>query len=167
MARLSGTWTFTAIAKLADWDQRIVITGSTNADGAHPMVAGSVVPNVRGIDYEVESQAFNPVLGAWLDSFQIEQMSWHPVKGVVLTISADDRTSSPDADFDDLVVECTTTDPELIPPKLNGPPLDLTIPERVVRQKPDRPKRPRPPREPRATTPPKEARPPYTYKKNG
>ena len=82
MARLSGTWTFTAIAKLADWDQRIVITGSTNADGAHPMVAGSVVSNVRGIEYEVQSQAFNPVLGAWLDSFQIEQMSWHPDKGV-------------------------------------------------------------------------------------
>jgi hypothetical protein len=156
MARLSGTWTFTAIAKLADWDQRIVITGSTNADGAHPMVAGTVLPNVRGIDFEVKSQAFNPVLAQWLDSFQIELMSWHPVKGVVLTISADDRTSAPDADFDDLVVECTTTDPELTPPRLNGPPMDLTIPERYVRQKPDRPKPPRRPPKPR---------PPEKYKK--
>lgn len=143
MARLSGTWTLTAIAKLAAWDQRVVITGSTNADGAHPMVAGTVIPNVRGIDVEVKSQAFNPVMGQWLDSFQIEVMSWDPVKGVMLTISADDRTNAPDADFDDLVVECTTTDPELAPPRFKGPRMDLTIPERYVRPKHDRP-RPRP-----------------------
>ena len=140
MARLSGTWTLTAIAKLAAWDQRVVITGSTNADGAHPMVAGTVLPNMRGIDFEVKSQAFNPVMAQWLDSFQIELMSWDPVKGVMLTISADDRTNAPDADFDDLVVECTTTDPELAPPRFRGPRMDLTIPERYVRQKPDRPR---------------------------
>jgi hypothetical protein len=144
MARLSGTWTLTAIAKLADWDQRVVITGSTNADGAHPMVAGTVLPNVRGIDFEVKSQAFNPVMGQWLDSFQIEVMSWDPIKGVLLTISADDRTNAPDADFDDLVVECITTDPELAPPRFRGPRMDLTIPERYVRQKRDRPRPRRP-----------------------
>lgn len=111
------------------------------------MVAGTVIPNVRGMGFEVKSQAFNPALGQWLDSFQIARMSWHPIKGIVLTISADDRTNAPDADFDDLVVEATTTDPELTPPRLNGPPMDLTIPERVVRQKPERPKpdRPQPP----------------------
>lgn len=123
----------TAIAKLAAWDQRVVITGSTNADGAHPMVAGTVLPNVRGIDFEVKPQAFNPVTGVWLDSFQIERMSWDPLKGVLLTISADDRTNAPDADFNDLVVECTTSDPELVPPRFNGPRMDLTIPERYVR----------------------------------
>lgn len=140
MARLSGTWTLTAIAKLADWDQRIVISGSTNADGAHPMVPGTVIPNVRGIDFDVRSQAFNPAMGVWLDSFQREVMAWDPVKGVFLTISADDRTSAPDADFNDLVVVCTTTDPELTPPRLLGPPMDLTIPERLVREKPKRPR---------------------------
>jgi hypothetical protein len=143
MARLSGTWTLTAIAKLAAWDQRVVISGSTNADGAHPMGAGTVIPNVRGIDFEVKSQALNPVTGLWLDSFQIEVMSWDPVKGVMLTISADDRTNAPDADFDDLVVECTTNDPELVPPRYAGPRMDLTIPERYVRQKRDEP-RPQP-----------------------
>ena len=140
MARLSGTWALTAIAKLAGWDQRVVIPGSTNADGAHPMVAGTVLPNIRGTDFEVKSQAFNPTMAQWLDSFQIELMSWDPVKGVMLTISADDRTNAPDADFDDLVVECTTTDPELAPPRFRGPRMDLTIPERYVRQKPDRPR---------------------------
>ncbi len=134
MARLSGTWTLTAIAKLAEWDQRIVITGSANADGAHPMVPGTIIPNVRGVDFEVTSQAFNPMVGAWLDSFQLEMMSWDSIKGVVLTISADDRTNTPDADFDDLVVECVTTDPELVPPRFLGPRMDLTIPERYVRQ---------------------------------
>lgn len=135
MARLSGTWTLTAIAKLAAWDQRIVIAGSTNADGAHPMVAGTVVPNVRGVDFEVKPQAFNPVLAQWLDSFQVDSMSWDPIKGVMLTISADDRSSTPDADFNDLVVVCTTTDPELMPPRFNAPRMDLTIPERYVREK--------------------------------
>jgi hypothetical protein len=152
MARLSGTWTLTAIAKLAAWDQRVVITGSTNADGAHPMVPGTVIPNVRGIDFEVKSQAFNPVMGAWLDSFQIDVMSWDPVKGVMLTISADDRTNAPDADFNDLVIECTTSDPELVPPRFNGPPMDLTIPERYMRPQRDRP-RPRRPRKDYSASP--------------
>lgn len=144
MARLSGTWTLRATTKEAAWDQRVVIAGSTNADGAHPMVVGTVIPNVRGVDMEVTTQAFNPVAGQWLESFQIEVMSWHPAKGVVVTISADDRTNAPDADFNDLIVECTSSDPELEPPRFDGPRLDLTIPEKYVGQKSHYPE-PRPP----------------------
>ena len=132
MARLSGTWTIRATTKQADWDQRIVITGSSNADGAHPMVVGTVIPNVRGIDMDVKTQAFNPVRGQWLDSFQIDAMSWDGAKGVIVTISADDQTDASDGDFNDLIVECTSSDPELAPPPLNGPPQDFTIPEGYV-----------------------------------
>jgi hypothetical protein len=135
MAQLSGTWTLTAIAKLAGWDQRVVITGSNNADGVYPMVVGTVIPNVQGIDFEVKSQARNSATGQWLDSFQNDVMSWDPIKGVILTIFADDRTDAPDGDFNDLIVECTSSDSELVVPRFNDPPLDLTIPEKYVRTK--------------------------------
>jgi hypothetical protein len=144
MARLSGTWTLTAITKLAGWDQRVVITGSDASDGAHPMVVGTVIPAVRGVDFDVKTQALNPGTGVWLDSFQIDVMSWDPVKGVVVTISSDDRTATPDRDFNDLVVECTSSDPALLPPRYVGPRLDLSIPEKYVRQKETKPKRRRP-----------------------
>ena len=65
----------------------------------------------------------------------------HPTKGVVVTISSDDRTATPDRDFNDLVVECTSTDPDLLPPRYDGPRLDLSIPEKYVRQKKTKPKR--------------------------
>lgn len=135
MARLSGTWTLTAIAKLAAWDQRLIITGSLNADGTHPMVVGTVIPDIRGTDFEVKSQARNAATGQWLDSAQIDLMSWDPVKGVVVTIAADDHTAAPDLDFDDLIVECVSSDRELTPPPFNNPRLDLTIPEKYVRVK--------------------------------
>lgn len=135
MAQLSGTWTLTAIAKLAGWDQRVVVTGSNNADGVYPMVVGTVIPNVQGVDFEVKSQARNSVTGQWSDSFQNDVMSWDSIKGVVLTIFADDRTDAPDGDFDDLIVECTSSDSELVVPRFNDPPMDLTIPEKYVRNR--------------------------------
>ena len=146
MARLSGTWTLTAITKLAGWDQRVVITESDTSDGAHPMVVGTVILAVRGVDFDVKPQALNPATGLWLDSFQIDVMSWDPVKGVVVTISADDRTDTPDRDFNDLVVECTSSDPELLPPRFDMPRLDLSIPEKYVRKKNTKPKQHRPQR---------------------
>lgn len=132
MARLSGTWTLQATTNRAGWNQRVLITGSMDTDGAYPMVVGTVIPNVRGIDFEVKLQAFNPGLRQWLDSFEIEAMSWDPAKGVIVTISADDRTNAPDGDYDDLIVECASSDPELVPPAFKGPRLDLTIPKRYI-----------------------------------
>jgi hypothetical protein len=135
MAQLSGTWTITAVAKFAAWDQRIIISGSNNADGVYGMVVGSVIPNVQGIDMQIQTQAFNPGLGQWVDSFQLDRMSWDAVKGIVITIAADDRTDAPDLDFDDLIVECVSSDRELSVPPLNNPPLDLTIPEQYVKRR--------------------------------
>lgn len=140
MARLSGTWTFRATSKQADWDQRLVIVGSGNADGAYPMIVGTVIPNVHGVDFDVKTQAFNPGSGQWLDSFQIEVMSWDAVKGVMITISADDRTDAPDADYNDLIVECTSSELELMSPRFNGPRLDLTIPKKYLGKKSHHPK---------------------------
>ena len=104
---------------------------------------------------DVKTQAFNPVRGQWLDSFQIDAMSWDPAKGVIVTISADDQTDAPDADFNDLIVECTSTDPELAPPPFNGPPQDFTIPEPYIGKPgspppyyPDQPGRPEEPGHP-------------------
>ena len=54
--------------------------------GRIPWSLGTVIANVRGIDMDVKTQAFNPVRGQWLDSFQIDAMSWDPAKGVIVTI---------------------------------------------------------------------------------
>lgn len=135
MVRLSGNWTLTAIEKLAGWDQRIVIAGSANADGVYLMIVGSVVADVNGVGFEVRSQALNSATGEWLDSFQREVMTWDPVKGVVMTILVDDHTDLPDQDYNDLIVECRSSDRELAPPPFNGPRLDLTIPEQHIRHR--------------------------------
>jgi len=60
-------------------------------------------------------------------------MSFDADKGVVVTIYADDNPGpTADNDFNDLIVECTSEDPELRPPGVRATPLDLTIPEQAM-----------------------------------
>jgi hypothetical protein len=132
MAQLSGTWTLKVVAhklKLL----RVVITGSDNADGVYFIMEGPLPKTVQGVNFEVKSQFHLLAPGEWKDTSEKDVMSWDPVKGVILTILADRSAFNPK--FDDLIIECTSSDSELIAPPLNNPPMVLTIPEKYVRNR--------------------------------
>jgi hypothetical protein len=121
-----------AIDNEAGWQQRITIIGSNNRDGSYPMIIGTKIENVDGDRFKVTSQAFNPGSGQWIDSIVREITSWHPDKGVVITLYCDDNPLQADGDFNDLIVECTSTDDEMRPPSSPLPRFDLTIPEKYL-----------------------------------
>jgi hypothetical protein len=131
MARLSGTWTLRAIEKESGWRQGILITGSSAHDGIHEMLVGDLISGVHGEEMTLTPQAFNPALGAWIDSLQQDHTAWDDTIGMTITISADDNPPHGDRDFNDLVVLCLPEDPELQTPHTFPRP-DLTIPESHV-----------------------------------
>jgi hypothetical protein len=131
MTTLRGTWTLTAVSSEAGWTQGVLITGSAAHDGIHPMAVGDVIADVSGHELTVKPHAFDPDVGIWEESLEQEQMSWDPNKGVVITIYADDHPSgTPDHDFNDLVVQCSSQDRDLAAPGHRD--MDLTIPEQGV-----------------------------------
>ena len=130
MTTLHGTWTITAIGKDAGWAQGLLVQGAAGQDGVHEMNVGDVLAPLQGEEIRITPQAFNPATQAWEESLQREVMSWDPVKGVVITIYADDSPPVGDGDFNDLVVECVCEDEDLRPPRRR--PMDLTIPEQAM-----------------------------------
>ena len=130
MTTLSGNWTLTAIGKEAGWTQGVRVQGSVGQDGVHEMNLGDVLPQLRGEEITVTPYAFNPATQEWVESLERTLFSWDPVKGVVVTIYADDAPGLGDLDFNDLVVECVSDEREIRAPERRS--LDLTIPEQVI-----------------------------------
>lgn len=137
MTELSGQWTLTVIGNEAGWQQGVRIIGSAAHDGVHAVGLGDVIAGVGSAKFIVEPMAFNPGTRTWEPSLQEERMGWDAVKGVTMTIFADDNPAAPDGDFNDLIVECVSTDRELAPPEQR--PLDLTLPEFAVGRTPEKP----------------------------
>lgn len=137
MTILSGNWTLTAIQRDAGWKQGVLIVGSAGLDGIHEMAKGTTVGPVVGQAVEVTPYAYNAVVRAWQPSNERKVMSWDAEKGVIVTIYADDNPAAGDGDFNDLVVECTSRDPELGAPSVRQPPPDLTMPEQAVGHRPE------------------------------
>lgn len=139
MTKLSGTWTL-VIPNQRLWYHRVVITGSDNADGVY--LVTDYIPTVQGVNFEVKSQnvtLFENDMFKWADSFQKDVMSWESLKGVIVTIFAarlaENLTDASGDNFYGLIIECTSSDPELVAPPLNNPPMILTIPENYVRNR--------------------------------
>ena len=137
MTILSGRWRLTVIGNEAGWQQGLRITGSAGHDGVHAVALGDMLDGVTGDRFLVEPVAFDPATQTWVTSNQHERMGWDAQKGVTMTILADDNPGAGDGDFNDLVVECVSTDRELAAPKRRR--LDLTIPEFAVGRRPENP----------------------------
>jgi hypothetical protein len=139
MAILSGKWSLKAIENEAGSPQRITITGS-NKDGKYPMVIGTRVDDLSGERIEITAQALDPRFGQrWVGSAMKEVMRWSADQGITVTLFCDDDPLSPDGDFNDLVVECTSNDPILMPPDPSRTRLNLAIPEHYIVDPPERP----------------------------
>ncbi len=161
MVKLYGTWTLRAIGNDAGWKQRITIAGSVANNGPVEMVIGTTVVDVVGNPIVVTAQAFNPNTNTWIESLVRESMNWTASDGVQVQIEVDDNPPHGDLDFNDLVVLCTSKDPQLASP-IAGPRPDLTLPEGFVRGnwRPGGPDRPgRPPRPVKARQPRKPVKP--------
>lgn len=128
MVALSGQWTIKVVSVNAGWQQQIQISGSSGYDGVYLAVPGFTLPYVDG-EMEITAQAYNPASGVWIDSLMQSTLAWSNTSGLEMQICVDDNPPDGDLDFNDVVLLCTTADPELTSP-LAGPRPDLSIPER-------------------------------------
>lgn len=110
--------------------QRFLISGSDNADGIYPVAFGNVlVLSVQGAKWQIEMQYWPFDQGAsWRPSDVRESMKF--VLGDGLTVQLDGASRPPvliNPQFRNLVLTCTSMDPEINPiPTAN--PYDFTIP---------------------------------------
>jgi hypothetical protein len=109
MITLRGKWRITVASRSADWDQRVVINGSANADGPHPGVAGTVF-DVEGESYWTLSIEHNDGSG-WAES--LLQPGPIAVNGtnIHFTVDSEDIVDQPNGDYNDLIIEVNKIGP--------------------------------------------------------
>ena len=100
---MQGNWNVTVKSKNAAFEQQFVVSGAITGNGAHPGVPGTSV-NVTGKQWSIAIKA-NPGTGFQLSDTKIK----FPAKvgsNYVFDITSND--SGGDADFDDLILTCST-----------------------------------------------------------
>ncbi len=131
MATLSGRWTISAVTKEAGWDQGMLVAGSDNGDGLHPMDVGDSF-DVTGDEMTLVPQYLNADTGEWGNSLTKDQFAWSDQQGLTVTIYGDDNPPWGDLDFNDLIVVGTALDPELTSPHAGVTRPGLTVPKEKV-----------------------------------
>ena len=109
MITLRGKWRITVASRSADWDQRVVINGSTNADGPHPGVTGTVF-DVEGESYWTLSIEHNDGSG-WAESLLQPSAIATNGTNIHFTINSEDIVDQPNGDYNDLIVEANKVGP--------------------------------------------------------
>jgi hypothetical protein len=100
---MQGNWNVTVKSKNAAFEQQFIVSGAITGNGAHPGVPGTSV-NVTGKQWSIAIKA-NPGAGFQLSDTKIK----FPAKvggNYVFDIGSND--SGGDADFDDLILTCST-----------------------------------------------------------
>ncbi len=116
-------WSIEVIMKQASYSQRFKITGSDAADGYYAGVPGFILPVVSGTEWTIDLEWNDNRGSGWLASDVRNHMTFDPVDGLVVTLSADDNTLNirRDYDYTDLVLYCRSVDPALNPPQRHYP----------------------------------------------
>jgi hypothetical protein len=100
---MQGNWNVTVKSKNAAWQQRFIIQGASSGNGVHQGTPGTTV-NVTGVQWSIVIQ-HNPGTG-WLASYSKLQFPHQSGGNYVFDILSDD--SREDADFNDLILTCST-----------------------------------------------------------
>ena len=121
-----GPWRVEVVGGDATRPQRFTITGSDNADGSYPGTLGSGV-DVDGAEWVVtlewkDHAVFRPSAIAKTATYDV-------FRGLVVTLGGDDLTGGGDRDFNDLIVQLTSNDPDLNPAPPSTNPYDFSFPE--------------------------------------
>jgi hypothetical protein len=126
-----GAWRIEVTGRDAVFDERFVITGSDNADGAYPGVIGEAV-SVAGAEW-ILTMEWRDGGGPWQGSRLLRSATYTVMDGLIVSLGADDGPpATADADFNDVVLTCLSDDPDIDPNRPAGNPYDFSIPERSL-----------------------------------
>lgn len=127
-----GPWSVVVASKDADFDERLVISGSDTSDGAYTALPGTGPGTVRGTRWSIELEWNDNVGSGWQPSDVRRSARFTVGEGLVVDLGADDNFPNVrDGDYNDVVVTCRSENPEHTPlhPVMN--PYDFSLPKEV------------------------------------
>lgn len=101
---MQGNWTVSVKSKNASFPQRFVISGAASGNGVHPGLVGSPAVNVTGSQWTIAIQN-NPGAGFQLSSTKLK---FPQIIGGNYVFDINSNDAGGDADFNDLVLTCST-----------------------------------------------------------
>ncbi|MET8030939.1 hypothetical protein [Streptomyces avermitilis] len=128
-----GAWFVQVVSRESAFDQRLVISGADSGDGLYEGTPG-VTAQVSGDRWTLALEWNDNVASGWQPSGVRKSAAYTIQDGLVITLGADDNVEPVrDLDYNDVVVTCTSLDPNVNPPA-GDPPLDFTITEKQLRR---------------------------------
>ena len=133
MNEFFGSWTVQVVQKDAAFSERFVIEGSDASDGAYPGDTGTPAVSVSGPRWRIRMEWNDNVGSGWQSSAVRRNSVGYTVQdGLVILLGADDNYEQfRDHDFDDVVLRCSSDDPQVNPWRPFANPYDLTLPKDV------------------------------------
>jgi hypothetical protein len=130
-----GQWIVEVWQKDAAFDERFVIAGSDASDGAYPGVVGSVPVVVTGAEWTIQLEWNDMASSGWQPSaIRRNSAAATASDGIVVFLGADDNYEQfRDHDYNDLVLQLHSVDPDLAPWYPIAHPYDFTLPEKTWR----------------------------------
>ncbi len=109
MITLRGKWQITVTEREAAWDQRVVIHGSANADGAHPGIVGTSFEADGDSPWSLTIE-HNDGSG-WAESLTDRTMIAVSGTDIHFAVLSEDIVTQPGGDYNDLVLEVRKVGP--------------------------------------------------------
>lgn len=134
---LHGNWLLQVVQKNAAFSQRFRIAGSDSSDGVYLGVVPTSVA-VSGGSWTVSLEWNDNAGSGWQRSAVRKSVEYTVPDGLVFLLGADDNEEGwRDFDFDDMVLRCTSLDPEVNPMVPTSNPYDFTITRDMLKKDPN------------------------------
>jgi hypothetical protein len=122
-----GPWQVIVESKEAYYSQRFTISGSANADGTYPGIPGTGPGDVHGSRWTIDLEWNDNAQSGWQPSDAKRTATYSLPDGLTVFIGADDNFEQHrDHDYNDMVLACTSLDPDHAPYK-GTTPYEFTI----------------------------------------
>jgi hypothetical protein len=108
-----------------EFDQRVRIHGSLNADGIHPLALGTQIPAIDGTVWQITSERSADHGKTWQENVVQRITTSTPPSGWTVTLYGDDDVVKPQ--FSDIFIELVYLNPQ-INPQFPPPPFSFTAP---------------------------------------
>src|SRR5215813_11590390 len=101
---MQGSWTVSVKSKSADFPQRFIIAGADSGNGTYNGAVSTPPVLITGANWRIQIQ--NDPGGGFLDSQ--EQIKFPTVSGLQYRFDIESNDAGGDADFNDLILTCST-----------------------------------------------------------
>jgi hypothetical protein len=120
-----GKWSLLVTGNVKEFEQRVRIQGSTNADGIVVASVGAQIPEIDGVAWQVTLERSGDHGATWHENVVQRITTVSPQNGWTVTLYGDDSVVKPQDS--DVTIQFVYLDP-LINPKPVPPPFHFTAP---------------------------------------